>query len=48
MRIIVSGKNIEITNALRDYATKRISKVSKYFENDIEAQVTMSVEKIDI
>jgi len=45
MRIIVSGKNIEITNALRDYATKRISKVSKYFENDIEAQVTMSVEK---
>ncbi|HHY13190.1 MAG TPA: ribosome-associated translation inhibitor RaiA [Thermoanaerobacterales bacterium] len=45
MRIIVSGKNIEITNALRDYALKRISKVSQYFEKDIEAQVTMGVEK---
>lgn len=45
MRIIVSGKNIEITDALRDYASKRISKVSKYFENDIEAQVTMGVER---
>lgn len=45
MRIIVSGKNIEITNALRDYATKRIRKVAKYFENDIEAQVTMGVER---
>ncbi|NPV42761.1 MAG: ribosome-associated translation inhibitor RaiA [Firmicutes bacterium] len=45
MRIIASGKNMEITQALKDYVEKRIGKVEKYFDNDIEAQVTMSVEK---
>lgn len=45
MKITVSGKNMDITDALRDYAVKRISKIDKYFDNDIEAQVTMNVEK---
>ncbi|MDI3534648.1 MAG: putative sigma-54 modulation protein [Thermosediminibacterales bacterium] len=45
MKITVSGKNMDVTDALKDYAVKRISKIDKYFDNDIEAQVTMNVEK---
>lgn len=44
MRITVRGKNIEITDALRDYVTKRLGKLDKYMEMD-EAQVTLLVER---
>ena len=44
MRIMVRGKNIEVTDALRDYVTKRLGKLEKYFELD-DAQVTLFVER---
>ncbi|NLK52004.1 MAG: ribosome-associated translation inhibitor RaiA [Syntrophomonadaceae bacterium] len=44
MRITVRGKNIEVTDALRDYVTKRLGKLDKYLELD-EAQVTLLVER---
>lgn len=45
MNIIVRGKNIQVTPALREYVEKRIGKIEKYFEDIPEAQVTMTVEK---
>ncbi|MBS4026669.1 MAG: ribosome-associated translation inhibitor RaiA [Clostridia bacterium] len=45
MNIIIRGKNIEITNALREYVEKRIGKLDKYFEGLDEAQVTLTVER---
>lgn len=45
MRITVIGKNIEVTNALRNVVEKKLEKLDKYFEPDVEAQVTLSVEK---
>lgn len=45
MKIIVSGKNIEITEALRSRVEKKLSKLDKYFHSEIEAQVTLSVQK---
>ncbi|MDD4504705.1 MAG: ribosome-associated translation inhibitor RaiA [Clostridiaceae bacterium] len=45
MRTKVSGKNIEITNALKDRVEKKLSKFEKYFSPDTEAQATLSVEK---
>lgn len=45
MRIITRGKNIEITDALRAQVEKRIGKIAKYFDEDSEAQVTLSVVK---
>lgn len=46
MNIVVSGKNVEITGALRDYVTKKINKLSKYFEDKpITARAVLSVEK---
>lgn len=45
MRIITRGKNIEVTNALRAQVEKRLGKIAKYFDEDFEAQVTLSVVK---
>lgn len=44
MRFDIRGKNIELTDALKDYTTKRLSKLGKYIENVKEAQVALSVE----
>jgi putative sigma-54 modulation protein len=45
MKITVTGKNIDVTDALRDNTLKKISKLDKYFNPEVEAQVTLSVQK---
>ncbi|NLM04829.1 MAG: ribosome-associated translation inhibitor RaiA [Clostridiales bacterium] len=45
MKVIVSGKNIDITEVLRDTVEAKISKLDKYFSEGAEAQATLSVEK---
>lgn len=45
MKITVTGKNIDVTDALRDNTLKKINKLDKYFNPDVEAQVTLSVQK---
>lgn len=44
MRISTRGKNIEVTNALRQQAEKKLSKLDRYLGQETEAQVTFSVE----
>ena len=45
MKISISGKNIEVSDYLRDLINKKVSKLDKYFNEDTEAHVTLSVEK---
>jgi len=45
MRYTVTGKNIEITEALKDIAVQKISKLEKFFTPETVANITMSVEK---
>ncbi len=45
MNIIVNGRHLEITPALKNYAEEKISKFEKYITNITEAVVTLSVEK---
>ncbi|MEW6172383.1 MAG: ribosome-associated translation inhibitor RaiA [Bacillota bacterium] len=45
MQITVRGKNIKVTDALRNYVEKRLAKLDRYFNNFGEAQVTLSVER---
>lgn len=40
----VSGRNVEITDALKDTVDKKMSRLDKYFQKDIPATVTLSVE----
>ena len=42
MQINVRGKNIEITPALQEYVDKRLRKLEKYFDTQIDAQTTLS------
>lgn len=45
MQIMVRGKNIEVTNALKGYVERKLGKLEKYFDQSLSAQVTMSVER---
>ncbi|MBR0135607.1 MAG: ribosome-associated translation inhibitor RaiA [Clostridia bacterium] len=45
MRISITGKNIEVSEYLRDLALKKMAKLDRYFPSDTVAQVTMAVEK---
>lgn len=45
MSIVVRGKNIEITPALKDYVVKRVSKITKYFDSLGEITALLTVEK---
>ncbi|MDD3852713.1 MAG: ribosome-associated translation inhibitor RaiA [Syntrophomonadaceae bacterium] len=47
MKFDIRGRNIDITEALKDYTTKRLSKLEKYIEDVKEAQVALSVEGDD-
>lgn len=45
MKLNFTGKNMEITDALRDVTAKKLGKLDKYFQKDIEGNVTFSSEK---
>ncbi|HOK53278.1 MAG TPA: ribosome-associated translation inhibitor RaiA [Armatimonadota bacterium] len=45
MLVTVKGKNVEVTDALRRYAEKKVQKLEKYFRDIKEAQVTQSVQR---
>ncbi len=45
MRITITGKNLEVTDGLREAVEERLSKLDRYFTADTPADVTLSVEK---
>ena len=45
MKIIISGKNIDVTEGLRTAVQDKIGKLERYFTPETEVQVTLSVEK---
>lgn len=45
MKFKIVGRNIEVTEALRDAIEKKIGRLEKYFNPESEAKVTLSVEK---
>ena len=45
MKVTVIAKNIELTSALKEIVEKKIRKLEKYFEGEINAKVTLSVQK---
>jgi putative sigma-54 modulation protein len=44
MQVLVRGRNVDVTNALKEYVEKRVGKLEKFLDNLGEAQVTLSVE----
>ena len=45
MQAIVKGKNLEITDALRQYALDKVSRVEKYLDRITKTEIEMSVER---
>ena len=45
MKFIIIGKNIEVTPGLRSAVEDKIGKLEKYFTQETEVHVTLSVEK---
>lgn len=45
MKIIIVGRNIEVTSGLREAVEGKIGKLEKYFNPNTEVHVTLSVEK---
>ena len=43
MQYVIKGKNLQLTDALKEYAEKKLTTISKYFDHIVEVDVTLSV-----
>ncbi|HAE37190.1 MAG TPA: ribosome-associated translation inhibitor RaiA, partial [Candidatus Riflebacteria bacterium] len=43
MQFVIKGKNLQLTDALKDYAEKKLTTITKYFDHIVEVDVTLSV-----
>lgn len=47
MKIQITGRHVDVSDALRDYAEKKISKLEKHFQQLIDTHLILYVEKLD-
>ncbi len=47
MNITITGKDVKATEAIKDYVEKKMDRVSKYFEGDIDVYVTIKSQKTE-
>jgi putative sigma-54 modulation protein len=45
MRVIITGKGMEVSDYLKEMVTKKVNKLRRYFGEDTEAHITMSIQK---
>lgn len=45
MRFTISGRNFEVTESLKNQIYSKLGKLERFFSKDVEAQVTLSVER---
>ena len=45
MRVIITGKGMDVSDYLKDMVTKKVNKLQRYFGEDTEAHITMSIQK---
>jgi putative sigma-54 modulation protein len=46
MNLTLTGDNVEVTPALRDYVITKLERVTRHFDHVIDVNVVMSVEKL--
>lgn len=46
MRMIISGRHLEVTPAIRAHAEKKIGKIKKYFDQIAEVYITLSAQHV--
>ena len=47
MNITITGKDMKATEAIKDYVEKKMGRVEKYFDGDIDVTVTIRAEKTE-
>ncbi len=45
MKISIYSKNLQLTDSLREASIKKLRRLDKFFQQDIEAKVVLSIEK---
>lgn len=45
MQITISGRQIDVTDSLRDYASEKIGRVQKHFDHMTTSNIVLHVEK---
>jgi putative sigma-54 modulation protein len=45
MKFFITGRGIEVTDAIRKQIEKKLGKLDKYFEKETEAHVTLSIQR---
>jgi putative sigma-54 modulation protein len=46
MNLTVSGHHVEVTEAMREYVSSKLDRVLRHFDNVIEVNVILSVQKL--
>lgn len=46
MNLQITGHHLEVTPAIRDYATGKFDKIKRHFDNVIDVNIILSVEKL--
>ena len=47
MSLNIIGRHLEITPAIREYVLNKMARISRHFDNVIDTQVVLSVEKLE-
>ena len=47
MNLHMTGHHLEITPALRDYVTSKLTRINRHFDHVIDVNMIMSVEKLN-
>lgn len=47
MKLVFYGKNLTIRDSVKEEIEKKLQRLNKYFQEDVEAKVTMSIENND-
>lgn len=45
MQINISGHHVDVTDALRDYISSKLERLTRHYDNITNVQVTLNVEK---
>ena len=47
MNLHLTGHHVDITPAIRDYVTSKLTRINRHFDHVIDVNVIMTVEKLD-
>lgn len=45
MQIVITGKNIKLTDSIREYVESKIGRINRYFDHVLEVDVNLSVQR---